>query len=88
MDSGAGITLHCMLDSCCSQGAQPALLYRAWLPHSPGKEPTRPPTYPCMCPTLQVPPLIVRGPGAGSQNTATGVFADLITLARYLGAPS
>ena len=35
-----------------------------------------------------VPPLIVRGPGAGAALTATGVFADLVTLARYLGGPS
>ncbi|PRW51144.1 homoserine dehydrogenase [Chlorella sorokiniana] len=34
------------------------------------------------------PPLIVRGPGAGPAVTAAGVFGDLITLARYLGAPS
>lgn len=34
------------------------------------------------------PPLIVRGPGAGSALTAAGVFADLIDLGRYLGAPS
>ena len=34
------------------------------------------------------PPLIVRGPGAGPHVTAAGVFGDLITLARYLGAPS
>lgn len=33
------------------------------------------------------PPLIVRGPGAGPAVTAAGVFGDLITLARYLGAP-
>ncbi|EFN56653.1 hypothetical protein CHLNCDRAFT_57539 [Chlorella variabilis] len=34
------------------------------------------------------PPLIVRGPGAGPAVTAAGVFSDLITLSRYLGAPS
>jgi homoserine dehydrogenase len=34
------------------------------------------------------PPLIVRGPGAGPAVTAAGVFADIVTLARYLGAPS
>ena len=34
------------------------------------------------------PPLIVRGPGAGPAVTAAGVFGDLVTLARYLGAPS
>lgn len=34
------------------------------------------------------PPLIVRGPGAGPAVTAAGVFGDLITLAKYLGAPS
>lgn len=35
-----------------------------------------------------MPPLIVRGPGAGPPVTAAGVFGDLITLARYCGAPS
>lgn len=34
------------------------------------------------------PPLIVRGPGAGPAVTAAGVFADIVTLCRYLGAPS
>ena len=34
------------------------------------------------------PPLIIRGPGAGPAVTAAGVFADIVTLARYLGAPS
>lgn len=34
------------------------------------------------------PPLIVRGPGAGPAVTAAGVFGDIVTLARYLGAPS
>lgn len=33
-------------------------------------------------------PLIVRGPGAGPEVTAGGVFADLLRLAAYLGAPS
>jgi aspartokinase/homoserine dehydrogenase 1 len=33
-------------------------------------------------------PLIVRGPGAGAEVTAGGVFADLLRLAAYLGAPS
>jgi len=33
-------------------------------------------------------PLIVRGPGAGPDVTAGGVFADLLRLAGYLGAPS
>jgi len=32
-------------------------------------------------------PLIVQGPGAGPAVTAAGVFADLLRLARYLGAP-
>lgn len=32
-------------------------------------------------------PMIVRGPGAGPEVTAAGVFADLIRLASYLGAP-
>ncbi|MBX9746846.1 MAG: ACT domain-containing protein, partial [Hyphomonadaceae bacterium] len=31
-------------------------------------------------------PLIVRGPGAGPEVTAGGVFADLLRLASYLGA--
>jgi aspartokinase/homoserine dehydrogenase 1 len=31
------------------------------------------------------PPLIIRGPGAGPNVTAAGVFSDLVTLARYLG---
>ena len=33
-------------------------------------------------------PLFVRGPGAGAEVTAGGVFADLLRLAAYLGAPS
>ncbi|MEM7204372.1 MAG: bifunctional aspartate kinase/homoserine dehydrogenase I [Planctomycetota bacterium] len=33
-------------------------------------------------------PLIVQGPGAGPEVTAGGVFADLLRLASYLGAPS
>jgi aspartokinase/homoserine dehydrogenase 1 len=33
-------------------------------------------------------PLIVQGPGAGPEVTAGGVFADLLKLAYYLGAPS
>jgi aspartokinase/homoserine dehydrogenase 1 len=33
-------------------------------------------------------PLIVQGPGAGPDVTAGGVFADLLRLASYLGAPS
>jgi aspartokinase/homoserine dehydrogenase 1 len=32
-------------------------------------------------------PLVVQGPGAGPEVTAGGVFADLLRLARYLGAP-
>jgi len=32
-------------------------------------------------------PLVVQGPGAGPDVTAGGVFADLLRLARYLGAP-
>lgn len=32
----------------------------------------------CMC----------RGPGAGAEVTAGGVFSDLLRLAAYLGAPS
>jgi aspartokinase/homoserine dehydrogenase 1 len=32
-------------------------------------------------------PLIVRGPGAGPEVTAAGVFADLLRLASFLGAP-
>lgn len=33
-------------------------------------------------------PLIVRGPGAGAQVTAGGIFNDILRLATYLGAPS
>jgi aspartokinase/homoserine dehydrogenase 1 len=33
-------------------------------------------------------PLVVQGPGAGPEVTAAGVFADLLRLAAYLGAPS
>mmetsp|Transcript_9334 Transcript_9334/g.34218 ORF Transcript_9334/g.34218 Transcript_9334/m.34218 type:complete len:805 (+) Transcript_9334:675-3089(+) len=33
-------------------------------------------------------PLIVRGPGAGPEVTAGGVFCDILRLAAYLGAPS
>ncbi|XP_024970053.1 bifunctional aspartokinase/homoserine dehydrogenase, chloroplastic-like [Cynara cardunculus var. scolymus] len=33
-------------------------------------------------------PLIVRGPGAGAEVTAGGVFSDLLRLAKNLGAPS
>ncbi|KAJ6884534.1 bifunctional aspartokinase/homoserine dehydrogenase [Populus alba x Populus x berolinensis] len=33
-------------------------------------------------------PLIVRGPGAGAQVTAGGIFSDILLLASYLGAPS
>ncbi|KAK9724171.1 hypothetical protein RND81_05G053600 [Saponaria officinalis] len=33
-------------------------------------------------------PLIVRGPGAGAQVTAAGVFSDILRLASHLGAPS
>ena len=33
-------------------------------------------------------PLIVQGPGAGPEVTAGGIFADLLRLATYLGAPS
>jgi aspartokinase/homoserine dehydrogenase 1 len=32
-------------------------------------------------------PLVVQGPGAGPHVTAAGVFADLLRLASYLGAP-
>lgn len=32
--------------------------------------------------------LIVRGPGAGAEVTAGGVFSDLLRLSSYLGAPS
>jgi aspartokinase/homoserine dehydrogenase 1 len=32
-------------------------------------------------------PLIVRGPGAGPEVTAAGVFGDLLKLASHLGAP-
>ncbi len=33
-------------------------------------------------------PLVIRGPGAGPEVTAAGVFADLLRLSRYLGAKS
>jgi aspartokinase/homoserine dehydrogenase 1 len=33
-------------------------------------------------------PLVVQGPGAGPQVTAGGIFADLLRLASYLGAPT
>ncbi|MEO7084231.1 MAG: bifunctional aspartate kinase/homoserine dehydrogenase I [Gemmatimonadaceae bacterium] len=32
-------------------------------------------------------PLVVQGPGAGREVTAAGVFADVLRLAAYLGAP-
>ena len=32
-------------------------------------------------------PLIVRGPGAGAEVTAAGVFSDLLRLSSALGAP-
>ena len=32
-------------------------------------------------------PLYIQGPGAGPEVTAAGVFADLLRLASYLGAP-
>lgn len=32
--------------------------------------------------------VICRGPGAGAEVTAGGVFSDLLRLAAYLGAPS
>ncbi len=32
-------------------------------------------------------PMIVRGPGAGPEVTAAGVFSDLLRLATFLGAP-
>ena len=32
-------------------------------------------------------PMIIRGPGAGPAVTAAGVFADLLRLASFLGAP-
>jgi bifunctional aspartokinase / homoserine dehydrogenase 1 len=34
-----------------------------------------------------VQPMIVRGPGAGPEVTAAGVFDDLLRLASFLGAP-
>jgi len=33
-------------------------------------------------------PLIIQGPGAGPAVTAGGIFADILRLATYLGAPS
>lgn len=32
-------------------------------------------------------PLVIQGPGAGPEVTAAGVFADLLRLSQYLGAP-
>src|SRR5215208_4290890 len=32
-------------------------------------------------------PMIVRGPGAGPEVTAAGVFSDMLRLASFLGAP-
>jgi aspartokinase/homoserine dehydrogenase 1 len=29
-------------------------------------------------------PLVVKGPGAGAEVTAAGVFAEIISLSRYL----
>jgi aspartokinase/homoserine dehydrogenase 1 len=34
-----------------------------------------------------VQPMVVRGPGAGPEVTAAGVFSDLLRLASFLGAP-
>ena len=33
-------------------------------------------------------PLVVRGPGAGAEVTAGGVFADVLRVCAHLGAPS
>jgi aspartokinase/homoserine dehydrogenase 1 len=33
-------------------------------------------------------PLIVRGPGAGAEVTAAGIFSDLLAVLRACGAPS
>lgn len=33
-------------------------------------------------------PLIIRGPGAGAEVTAGGVFSDVLRLAAFLGGPS
>ena len=33
-------------------------------------------------------PLVVRGPGAGAEVTAGGVFGDILRVCAYLGAPS
>lgn len=32
-------------------------------------------------------PLVIRGPGAGAEVTAAGVFADLLRVAKSLGVP-
>lgn len=32
-------------------------------------------------------PMVVRGPGAGAEVTAAGVFSDILRLASNLGAP-
>ena len=31
-------------------------------------------------------PLVIKGPGAGAEVTAAGVFAEIITIGNYLGA--
>ena len=41
-----------------------------------------------LCVRCRQQPLIIRGPGAGAEVTAGGVFSDLLRLAAYLGAPS
>jgi aspartokinase/homoserine dehydrogenase 1 len=33
-------------------------------------------------------PLIIRGPGAGAEVTAAGVFSDILKLAECLGKPT
>jgi aspartokinase/homoserine dehydrogenase 1 len=30
-------------------------------------------------------PLVIKGPGAGAEVTASGVFADIVSLGSYLG---
>jgi aspartokinase/homoserine dehydrogenase 1 len=32
-------------------------------------------------------PMVIQGPGAGPDVTAAGVFAELLRLSTYLGAP-
>jgi aspartokinase/homoserine dehydrogenase 1 len=65
------------LRACCSA----LLCLPCCVPHHADAASLRPRRY-------STQPLIVRGPGAGAEVTAGGVFADLLRLSAYLGAPS